>query len=81
MQQNSKYGIEVDEIEVEEPKDPLKECTDTDFLMLMEIVNEDISTWELVTDSENMRVFRKLRDGSPIVMLKSFGIVPEVSPA
>ena len=61
-------------------RDLLAECTDQDFIDLIKVAEEDVSTWEKACNGENIGVFKKMTDGSPIVLMKAFAFLRGISP-
>ena len=41
---------------------------------------EDVSTWDKVCSGDNVSVFKKMTDGSPVVLLKAFALIKGISP-
>ena len=80
MRQNSKYEIDPSEIIVEEDLDPIKKCKDSDFLELLEVATEDVSNWTKVSHSDNVAIYKKMNEDSPVVLLKAYCLIEGFSP-
>ena len=80
MRQNNKYEIDPSEIIGQEHLDPIKQCKDTDFLELLEVATEDVSLWTKVSQSDNVAIYKKMTDDSPVVLLKAYCLIEGFSP-
>lgn len=79
--QNNKY--ELDEMIFEVPnKSAIEQCTDQDFLDLLRVIKEDVSSWDRAGSGDNVTVYKKMTDTSPIVLVKAIawlkGVTPEI---
>eukprot|EP00347_Sterkiella_histriomuscorum_P014396 403361026 len=90
-QQNNKYQIEKDEeqiqiqvqeeiIQEEEEIDPVLKCDDQDFIELLKVAAEDISKWDKCCSGDNVAVYKKMTEGSPVVLLKASALIKGITP-
>ena len=54
-------------------------CTDPDFLRLISVAEEDISSWEKACSGDNITVYKKAMADSPIVLLKAYATIENIS--
>jgi len=47
---------------------------------LIKVAEEDVSSWEKACTGENISVYKKMTDGSPIVLLKAFALLRGITP-
>ena len=70
-------------IEIKEEKKkltPLEECSDPDFKKLMRVAQEEVSSWDNAGSGDNVDVYKKLIDGSPFVLMKTYALVENITP-
>lgn len=70
-QQSSHHKSSQEEHEDEESKGASRRVVDEDFLDLQMTVDQDVSTWSKVFDSEEVVVFKKKTEGTPMVLIKA----------
>ena len=56
--QSNKISIGPKDVAIE-IADPFASCTDPDFIRLMQVASEDISTWEKACSGDNIIVYKK----------------------
>ncbi|CDW91759.1 UNKNOWN [Stylonychia lemnae] len=81
QKQNNKYRLEDG---MDAPPQIVKsrsvEPLDQDFTNLMRVAVEDVTSWEKACTGENISVYKKMTEGSPIVLLKAFALIKGVDP-
>lgn len=63
-------------------KTAIEQCIDHDFIDLLRVMKEDVSSWDRASSGENVTVYKKITDTSPIVLIKAIawlkGVTPEI---
>ncbi|TNV82685.1 hypothetical protein FGO68_gene8647 [Halteria grandinella] len=84
QQTNSKYAL--DECELQIPDIPeqveLAETpivVDQDFQDLLVVQAEDVSSWDQAGSCQNVSVYKKMTEDSPIVLLKAYALIEGVT--
>ena len=47
--------------------------------MMVDIINEPVSTWDIVLQKENILIYKTFKAGNPAVFVKGYGDIPDVS--
>lgn len=70
-QQSSHHKSSQEDHEDEESKGASRRVVDEDFLDLQMTVDQDVSTWNKVFESDEVVVFKKKTEGTPMVLIKA----------
>ena len=46
---------------------------------MINVVKEDVSSWDYVGTSDDISIYKKYTDGSPVVMVKVYALIEGVS--
>lgn len=58
-----------------------KETVDPDFEALLKVAAEDVSSWDSSGTGDNVSIFKKMTDDSPIVLVKVYAIMEGILPS
>lgn len=81
----NRYILEEDII-LEEKKEKEEEVPlgvekdDPDFIELLSLAHDDVSSWDNAGTGDNVTVYKKMTEDSPIVMLKAYALIEGVQP-
>ena len=56
------------------------EPVDPDFTAIIDLAKEDISSWDNTCSGDNVNVYKKMTDKSPIMLLRTIAIIDGISP-
>lgn len=48
------------------------------FDLMKEILNESVATWENVTKSDNIYIYKTMKPGKSNVFVKGYALLPEI---
>ena len=57
-----------------------EEFNDPDMLEVLKVGADDISSWDKVCSDKNITIFKKMTDNSPVLLLKAYTLIENVSP-